>query len=153
MKLTQISPEGFEIAHTYLETQDIETTAVRLGISPVDVSTYLEKAEVRNYISNVYLNAGYRNRFKLGSLMDSIIDKKLEELEEAGIGSSKDILEILTLAHKMRMDELKLAAELEKASAAKVQTNIQINNNNPYAGTQYGALLDTLLGNASDQPQ
>lgn len=142
--LVPVSPEGLEIAKSYLETQDIRTTALRLNIDELQVTQYLEKPEIKNYINDVYLNAGYRNRFKLAELMDSIIERKITELTEADIGSGKDILDILQFAHKMRMDELTQMTKLEAARAGvKNQTNIQINN--PYNGTNYGKLLDVLL--------
>ena len=143
--LVPISPEGLEIAKVYLETQDINITATRLGIDQLQVAQYLEKPEVKNYVDQVYLNAGYRNRFKLAEIMDQIVERKLTELNEAEVGSSKDILEILQFAHKMRMDELAAQTKLEatRASNVKQQTNIQINS--PFGDTNYGKLLDSLL--------
>jgi hypothetical protein len=144
--LVPISPEGLEIAKVYLETQDIQLTAKRLGIDQLQVTQYLEKAEVKNYVDQVYLNAGYRNRFRLAELMDQIIERKLSELQDADIGSSKDILEILQFAHKLRMDELTAQTKLEAArqNSVKSQTNIQINQS-PYGDSNYGKLLDQLL--------
>ena len=143
--LVPISPEGLEIAKVYLETQDIQITATRLGIDQLQVAQYLEKPEVKNYVDQVYLNAGYRNRFRLAEIMDQIVERKLTELNEAEVGSSKDILEILQFAHKMRMDELAAQTKLEaaRASSVKSQTNIQINS--PYGDSNYGRLLDQLL--------
>lgn len=143
--LVPISPEGLEIAKVYLETQDISRTATRLGIDQLQVAQYLEKPEVKNYVDQVYLNAGYRNRFRLAEIMDQIVERKLTELNEAEVGSSKDILEILQFAHKMRMDELAAQTKLEAARASQVksQTNIQINS--PYGDSNYGRLLDQLL--------
>ena len=82
--------------------------------------------------------------------MDQIIERKLGELNEADIGSSKDILDILQFAHKLRMDELAAQTKLEAARASNVkqQTNIQINS--PFGDTNYGKLLDSLL-NADDK--
>lgn len=143
--LVPISPEGLEIAKVYLETQDINITATKLGIDQLQVAQYLEKPEVKNYVDQVYLNAGYRNRFRLAEIMDQIVERKLTELNEAEVGSSKDILEILQFAHKMRMDELAAQTKLEatRASQVKSQTNIQINS--PYGDSNYGRLLDQLL--------
>ena len=143
--LVPISPEGLEIAKVYLETQDINITATRLGIDQLQVAQYLEKPEVKNYVDQVYLNAGYRNRFRLAEIMDQIVERKLTELNEAEVGSSKDILEILQFAHKMRMDELAAQTKLEAARASQVksQTNIQINS--PFGDSNYGRLLDQLL--------
>lgn len=146
--IVPISPEGYEIATTYLQTQDIEETARVLGIDSVQVTQFLEKSEVKNYINEMYISSGFRSRFKLAEVMDSLIEKKLEELNEAEIGSSKDILEILQFAHKMRIDEINAMAKLEAArkDSVKSQTNIQINaNSNPYGDSNYGKLLDSLL--------
>jgi hypothetical protein len=125
-----ISPESLEIANTYLQCQDINETAAILKIPAEQVAGFLAKTDVKNYITSVYLDSGYRNRFKLGAVLDKIIDKKLLELEEADVGSSKDILDILAMAHKMRMDEMDKEIQLEKARTAnpKKQTNIQINS-------------------------
>jgi hypothetical protein len=79
--------------------------------------------------------------------MDSIIDKKMEELEEAEIGSSKDILDILTVAHKMRMEEMKAMVDYEKLHKApeiQNQTNVQINEG--MGEGNYGRLMKQLLG-------
>jgi hypothetical protein len=81
--------------------------------------------------------------------MDTIIKKKLQEMDEADVSSNKDILEILTLSHKMSIDHLDKEIQLEKiraGHAAKVQTNIQINEANPSEqSTRYGSLLEKLL--------
>ena len=143
--LVPISPEGLEIAKTYLETQDISRTATRLGIDQLQVAQYLEKPEVKNYVDQVYLNAGYRNRFKLAEIMDQIVERKLTELNEAEVGSSKDILEILQFAHKMRMDELAAQTKLEAARASQVKSQTNIPINSPFGDSNYGRLLDQLL--------
>jgi hypothetical protein len=79
------------------------------------------------------------------SLMDTVIEKKLEEMAEADIGSSKDILEILALSHKMSIEILdrQIKYELAKASNIKNQTNVQINN----PSSNYEALLEKLWKN------
>jgi hypothetical protein len=125
-----ISPESLEIANTYLQCQDVSETASILGLPLEQVASFLAKPDVKSYITSVYLDSGYRNRFKLGKVLDEIIDKKLQEMQEAEIGSSKDIMEIISMAHKMRMDEINAEIALEKARSAspKKQTNIQINS-------------------------
>lgn len=139
-KLT-ISPEGIEIANKYLEKGSIADTAKALCITEEAVSNILAKAEVKRYVDNVFLDRGYRNRFKLGALLDEIIDSKLEECRESEMFTSKDLVDLVTLAHKMRMDELKHEKEV-----VKNQTNVQINDNSKFGGGNYGALMDKLLG-------
>ena len=77
---------------------------------------------------------GYRNKNNIASLLDEMIQSKLEEAQESGVYSSKDLADLLQMAHKMRMDEIKAQAELEKASAFSIknQTNVQINEGVPF---------------------
>ena len=60
-----------------------------------------------------------------------MIQSKLDEAQESGVYSSKDLADLLQMAHRMRMDEIKAQAELDKASASHIrsQTNVQINEN------------------------
>ena len=55
--------------------------------------------------------------------------------------------DLLQMAHKMRMDEIKAMAELEKAKTApiKQQANIQINEM-PFGQGNYGKLMEKLIG-------
>ena len=104
---TRISPESIEIANAYLEKGDITAVSMELKVPRDVVSEYLNKREVKKYIDSVYLDAGYRNRFKLAEVMDTLIDRKLEEAEETEMYSNKDLADLLQMAHKMRMDEIK----------------------------------------------
>lgn len=141
-----ISPEGLEVANTYLELQDIPATALRLGIGTDKVSEYLRRREIKAYIDHVFADLGYNNSFRLRGIMDTVIQKKLQEMEEADIGSSKDITEILALSHKMSMDlldkQIKLATIEGKNQVIKNQTNVQINE--ATGGTNYESLLNKL---------
>lgn len=143
-----ISPEALEIANTYLQNQNIQKTASDLGISADMITEVLDRREVRAYIDNVFLDTGFNNRFLLREVMDTIIRKKLQELDEAEIGSGKDIADLLALSHKMSMDVLDRQIQLEKLRqpTIKTQTNVQINDVGG-DGTKYGALLQKLLGN------
>ena len=102
---------------------------------------------MKQYIDQVYLDTGYRNRFKLATALDDIIERKLEEAEESQIYTNKDLADLLQMAHKMRMDEIKAMAELEKAksSSIKNQTNVQINSEMPFGQGNYGKLMEKLL--------
>jgi hypothetical protein len=96
----------------------------------------------------VYLDAGYRNRFKLASVLDDLIDRKLEEAEETEMYSNKDLADLLQMAHKMRMDEMKAQTEAEKVSGGggiKTQNNVLINSEVPFGQGNYGALMEKLL--------
>lgn len=130
-EFSPVSPEIVELVNTYIETMDLQQTAIRMDLPLSEVTQLIQKPECQRYITEIFLNSGYRNRFKLGAALDKIIEKKLQELEEADISSSKDILDILALAHKFRMDEIAALTKLEEVRNGKPkrQTNIQINQN------------------------
>lgn len=142
-----ISPEALEVANTYLQFQNLNKTAEVLGYSPDQISELLDRREVRAYIDAVFLDVGFNNRFRMREVMDTIIQKKLQELDEAEVGSSKDIADLLALSHKMTMEVLDKQIQLEKVrSASKVQTqvNMQVNEFGG-DGTKYGSLISKLL--------
>ena len=144
---TRISPEGLEVANAYLELGNIQAVCIRLKLDEGECSEILAKREVKGYIDQVYLDTGYRNRFKLATALDDIIDRKMEEAEESEIYSNKDLADLLQMAHKMRMDEIKAQADLEKAKASNVKNQINIQNNGevPFGQGNYGELMKKLL--------
>lgn len=144
-ELSLISPEGLEVATAYLQFGNIRAVVECLGVPESIVTELLNKREVKQYIDTVYLDTGYRNRNNIAALMDEVIATKLEEARESGVYSSKDLMDILSLAHKMRMDEIKAMQELEKVTI-KNQTNVQINNEAvPFGQGNYGKLMEKLL--------
>ncbi len=138
------------MANCYLQNQDIRAVSTDLDL-PVDLVTdILNRREVRAYIDHVFMDSGFNNRYKMRRAMDAIISQKFKEMEEAGIGSSKDILEILALSHKMTMEQMDKQIALEKIRSdkgtPKSQVNVQINNSD--SGSNYDKLLGKLMGNA-----
>lgn len=138
-----IAPESLEIANVYLETGDVNKTAEYLGIGREVVVAVLSKKEVRNFVDTVFLNAGWMSRSKIADALDSIIEKKLKELEEAEIGSSKDIADLLMMAHKMRMEEIEAMRKAGEVPGIKKQVNVQINDG--VGGSNYNSLLQKLV--------
>ena len=146
-ELTTISPEGLEVANSYLTFGNIRAVVEQLGVQENKVVELLNKREVKKYIDTVYLDMGYRNKNNIAGLLDEMIESKLEEAKESGVYSNKDLADLLQMAHKMRMDEIKAQAELEKAQATNVksQTKVQINEGLPFGQGNYGKLMDKLL--------
>lgn len=140
--IARITPEGFDIANAYLMYGDVATTADQLQVPQHEVVRVLGMPEVRRYIDGVYLDAGYRNKNKLGRLLDEMIDAKIEEARESGVYTSKDLLELIQMAHKMRMDEIKASKEAGPGVAVQV-------NNLGGGGDNYNALMGKLLGGGS----
>lgn len=146
-EITTISPEGLEVANCYLQFGNIRAVVESLGVPENAVVELLNKREVKKYIDTVYLDMGYRNKNNIASLLDEMIGSKLEEAKESGVYSNKDLADLLQMAHKMRMDEIKAQAELQKAEASNVrsQTNIQVNEGVPFGQGNYGKLMEKLL--------
>jgi hypothetical protein len=142
-----IAPEQLCVANAYLQTPDVTKVSEELDIPRELVVEMLGKREVRAYIDSVFMNLGFNNRFQMRNLMDTIIKKKLQALDEADVSSNKDIIEILALSHKMTIEHMDKEIQLEKVRSGngKVVTNVQINNDMATQGTRYGALLDQLM--------
>ena len=145
-EVTKISPEGLEIANSYLQFGNIR------AVSEEKVAECLNKRDVKRYVDTVYLDLGYRNKNQIGTVLDEMIASKLEEAQETGIYSSKDLADLLQMAHKMRMDEIKAQTDLEKAQLGNIknQTNVQINESIPFGQGNYGKLMEKLLSGPAD---
>lgn len=142
----RISPEAMEVATTYLECSSIPETALALGVDKERVSYFLNKKEIKRFIDTVYLDQGYLNRHKLQDAMSKIIEMKMEELEEAEIGSNKDIADLLALQHKMRMEEIKAMQAYDKESNPRPSVVVNTANGATGAfGTNYGSLMEKLM--------
>jgi molybdenum cofactor biosynthesis enzyme len=146
-EITTISPEGLEVANSYLQFGNIRGVVEQLGVQENKVVEILNKREVKKYIDTVYLDMGYRNKNNIANVLDEMIYSKLEEAKETGVYSSKDLADLLQMAHKMRMDEIKAQTELEKAQGTQVknQTNVQINEGLPFGQGNYGKLMEKLI--------
>ena len=146
-EITTISPEGLEVANSYLQFGNIRGVVEQLGVQENKVVEILNKREVKKYIDTVYLDMGYRNKNNIANVLDEMIHNKLEEAKETGVYSSKDLADLLQMAHKMRMDEIKAQTELEKAQGTQVknQNNIQINEGLPFGQGIYCKLMEKLI--------
>ena len=146
-EITTISPEGLEVANSYLQFGNIRGVVEQLGVQENKVVEILNKREVKKYIDTVYLDIGYRNKNNIASLLDEMIANKLEEAQVSGVYSGKDLADLLQMAHKMRMDEIKAQTELEKDQGTQVknQTNVQINEGLPFGQGNYGKLMEKLI--------
>ena len=138
-----ISPEGASIANTYLANACSLNDASRsLNIPTHEISAVLQQPLVKTYVNNILRENGYRHMVKIAEKLDQLVDRKWEELEEAEIGSNKDIAELLQLAHKMRMDMSKLLqADTEKSAPGTIkQTQVNV-----YGEGNYGKLMEKLV--------
>lgn len=141
----KISPEALEVANAYLQLNDTKKVAHELDLDTDYVTQVLGRREVKQYIDQVFFDMGYNNKFLMRQAMDALIKQKFQELEEAGVGSSKDIADLLQISHKMSMDLLDKQLQLEKLkqgnSGPQKQVNVQINDD----GTKYSQLIHKLV--------
>ena len=128
-----ISPEGMLAIEAYLEAgSNVSQAAVALGMEESKFREIMRRSEVKMYLNDIFMESGFRNRDKFFGIMDTVLNLKMEELEETGMGSDMDIMDILKLMHKMKMDEVKMLIEYEKVKAGRApvhQNNTLVNVN------------------------
>lgn len=134
----KLSPEALDFTNVYLSTLDLEETAKQLGITTEHASSFIRKKEVKRFIDTVFLEQGYMNKFKLKSLLEKAIASKIEEAEETGIYTSKDLFDLIKLVHEIRKDELK-TLEVQQPTN---QTNVQVNSYNDNLSSLIGKLVE-----------
>lgn len=138
-----ISPEGAKIANTYLANAcSLNDASHSLNLPTHEIYAVLQQPLVKSYVNSILRESGYRNMVVIAEKLDSLVEKKWEELEEAEIGSNKDIAELLQLAHKMRMDMSKLLQADAPKEGASFNKNTQVN---VYGEGNYGKLMEKLI--------
>lgn len=113
-----MQPEYLRVANSYIEHLDKERCARDVGLDVFVVREILDKKEVKEYIRDALGDMGYSNNYKLHKLVDRMIESKLQEAEETGILTTKDLLEVVKLKHSMGIEE-------RKATQPQTQVNIQ----------------------------
>jgi hypothetical protein len=138
-----ISPEGASIANTYLANAcSLTESSHSLGIPTHEIAATLQQPLVKTYVNGILRENGFRHMVKIAEKLDDLVEKKWEELEEAEMGSNKDIAELLGMAHKMRLDMSKLLqADVEKGGPG-INKNTQVNI---YGEGNYGKLMQKLI--------
>ena len=136
-----ISPEGASIANTYLANAcSLKDTSHTLNLPTHTIAATLQQPLVKVYVNSILRETGYRHMVTIAEKLDDLVETKWAELEEAGVGSNKDIDELLNLAHKMRLDMSKLLQNDEIKPA--IQKNTQVN---VYGEGNYGKLMEKLI--------
>ena len=139
----KISPEGAKIANTYLANAcSLTQTSHSLDMPTHEISAVLHQPLVKAYVTSVLREHSYGHMVQIAKKLDDLIDKKWVELEEAEIGSNKDIADLLSLAHKMRMD---MGNQLQRDTlkdGPSTQSNTQVN---VYGEGSYGKLMEKLI--------
>lgn len=132
-----LTPEVLDVTQIYISCGfDLQRTSEETGLSHKDVSEIISHPQAKSFINEVFLDTGYRNRARLGSLLDKMIESKVEEAELTEVYSDADLLELLKFSHKMKMDEAKLESP-----------NTQVNIANFGENSNYAGLVEKLIGN------
>lgn len=137
LPVEKLQPEAMTVVESYLfHRRDVDAVARDLNTTPTVITDILNKREVRGYLDHLFMESGYRNRDKFFDIMDNILEQKLEELDEAGMGSNMDVMDIMKTYHAMKIKELELSIKLQELSSAKQTAgtinNLQINNSSGY---------------------
>jgi hypothetical protein len=133
LEAPSLDPLYLSVAHSLLSGDSIDSIADALSLTTDRVTAIAEREDVRRYVDTVYLTQGYLNRVKRLKIINRVIDAKLEEAEETGVYSKRDLLEWLKLLNEME------TSTKPKQPTTAVQINQQTNNN-------YATLLQDLLG-------
>lgn len=133
----RLNPEALAFVEVYMTNLDLGETAQALQISKEDAAGLLRQKEVQRFMDTVFIEQGYLNRFKLTGLLETVIQSKLEEAEETGVYTGKDLLDILQFMYKIQSDHVKR----EEEKGPSKQTNVQVNN----YGDNLGSLIDRIV--------
>ena len=138
----QIGPEGAAIANTYLANAcSLLSTSEAMDLPTHQISAMLQQPLVKEYVNGILRENGYRHMVQISQKLDELVETKWAELEEAEIGSNKDIADLLALAHKMQLDMAKVL-QADKPANVGVQKNTQVN---VYGDGSYGKLMEKLI--------
>lgn len=118
IKNNEVSEE--DILDAYLDNaRNINRTAQVLGIPKLDVAKVINKPEAITVLT--------ATEDLLYEKMEELLNDRIKLLEEAGITTSKDPVEIIAAMHKMRMEELKLKIKLSESKTPTKVSNTQVN--------------------------
>lgn len=119
------------LVNEYLSGLTIPQLAEKYKLPPEQISEFLNKQEVKNYIATTLSNSGYLNPLNRIKLLNQMIEQKIQLAEEANIPlTSKDITELI----KLLQEEQKLISKSTETPA--VQVNIQ---------AEYASLINDLI--------
>lgn len=109
----------------YLEGVSISDLAVRYNIAEDSISEFLNRKEVRTYISTQLNNLGWASTYKRLQLINRIIDEQLNIAEDNKIPlTAKDLVDVLKL---MKEEVKEITTDQPEQDTSKAQY-IQIIN-------------------------
>jgi hypothetical protein len=118
----ELDPKFLVIANELLSGKSIPQIAEEYSLTNDQVTSVVERSEVKRYIDSVYMSQGYLHRSRRLKIINEVIDEKLAEARETGVFSKRDLLEWLKLLNDMERDSR------PKQPTTAVQVNNQTNN-------------------------
>lgn len=119
------------LVNEYLNGSSVQDLSAKYKLPPEQISEFLSKQEVKNYIATTLANSGYINPLNRIRLLNQMIEQKIQLAEEANIPlTSKDITELI----KLLQEEQKILQKNTDTPA--VQVNIQ---------AEYVSLIEELV--------
>jgi len=113
------------LVHDYLNGASLDQCAVKFNMPAIQVSEFLDRKEVKRYISNQLVNSGYTAKKRRLDLLTRIVDQKIELAEDAEIPlSNKDLLEVLKALREEENDIRRTNSDTEEDSGRQTYINI-----------------------------
>lgn len=137
LEAPEVDPKHLVLANELLSGKSIPKIAEEYGLTNDQVSSVVERSEVKRYIDSVYMSQGYLHRSRRLQIINEVIDEKMAEARETGVFSKRDLLEWLKLLNDMERDSR------PKTPTTAVQVNNQTNN--------YSTLMQDLFDQGGDK--
>lgn len=100
-EIVKIDAKMLNLVHGYLKGKTTIQLAEEFKLDEIQVSSFLNRKEVRTYIQQQLQQVGYLNPISRIDLLNRMIESKVEEREEAQLPlSGKDLTEIIKLLQK-----------------------------------------------------
>ena len=138
LEAPDLDPQHLLVANEYLAGNSILDISDKFGISSDRVTAICEKSEVKRYIDTVYASQGYLHRNKRLNLVNTVIEKLIEDAIESEVYTKKDLLDWIKL-----LNDMDKTAQPKTPSTA-IQVNKQTNNT-------YNNLIKDLFNNEDNK--
>jgi hypothetical protein len=130
LEAPELDPQHLLVANELLAGKTIPQIADAFNLSADRVTAIVERTDTKRYVDTVIMNQGYLHRSRRLSIINRVIDEKLQEAAETGMYSKKDLF-----------DWIKLLNEMDRDGRPKQPTTaVQVNNT-----TNYTTLLNDLF--------
>jgi len=110
------------LVHDYTQGETLEILAIKYNISETEVSEFLNRKEVKQFISTSLANHGYVAKKQRIDLLNRIVEQKIQESEDNELSlSNKDLIEVLKLLKDEGKDLTVAENEQDSGKAQYIQ--------------------------------